>query len=173
MALIPGNFNSDEHDDMGTFEAIPAGEYTAMIVDDEIKPTKKAIDAANGNADLPIHQYNAFGVNLKFQIIGGDFDGRQLFNWINLKNPNAQAVELGSKEISTIARACGKILKNDTSIIHRIPMKVKIGITPASANYAEGNKFISYERIEGSAPVKPDVDTKEPKNEGKPKKAWD
>jgi len=150
MAMLPSQFNSEEHDDMGTFDALPAEVYTMSIVDSNIKPTKKALEAAGGNADLPVEQYSGLRLNLQFKIMGGEFDGRSVWNGLNIKNPNPQAVEISQKELATITRACGKVNVQDSAELHGIPLKVKLGIKPASAQYEAQNTFKSYEAHDGS-----------------------
>lgn len=152
MAKLPGSFNSEEHDDMGTFDALPAGDYSAMISDSNIKPTKAALEENNGNADLPISNYSGLRLNLTFKIMGGEFDGRTVFNGLNVKNPSAQAVEISQKELATICRAVGKVSVEDSTELHGIPLIIKLGIKPATAQYSEQNTFKGYERHTGAIP---------------------
>ena len=181
MAMLPGEFNSEDHDEMGTFDALPADWYIMMIEESDIKPTKKALDAHDGNADLPIEQYSGQRLNLKFKVLGGEFGDRTVFNGLNIKNPNPQAVEISQKELTSICRAVGKVSIKDSNELHGIPMKVKLGIKPASAQYDAQNTFKAYEKYDGApiqaassaSPSKADVNKSKGAGKGKGKKAWE
>ena len=73
------NFNASDVEPNLGFEAIPAGKYTAVITDSEMRETK------TGNG-----QY----LWLEFEIIGGDHKGRKLWSRLNLVNPNPDAVRM-------------------------------------------------------------------------------
>jgi hypothetical protein len=152
MAMLPSSFNSEQHDDMGSFEPIPVGDYVLVIEDSELKPSKAALKDADGNADLPLESYHSLRLNLKFKVVGGDYDGRIIFNGLNIKNPNAQAVEISQKELATICRAVGKVNIRDSAELHGIPMKGKVGIKAASAQYDAQNVIKSYAKFDGVMP---------------------
>jgi hypothetical protein len=150
MAQLPSSFNSEQHDDMGSFDVIPIDEYVAMIDDSSIKPSKKAVEDANGNADLPLDSYHSLRLNFKFKVIGGEYDGRFVFAGLNIKNPNAQAVEISQKELATICRAAGKVTIGDSAELHNIPMVIKVGIKPASTQYEAQNVIKGYKPYDGT-----------------------
>lgn len=153
MALLPGAFNSKEHDDMGSFEPIPAGEYTAQIVESAIKPTKKALDEKNGNEELAMEAYSGLRLNLQFKVMGGEYDGSTVWVGLNIKNPNPQAVEISQKELATICRAVGKVSVQDSAELHGIPMLIKVAIKPASSQYDAQNVIKGYKAHTGAIPT--------------------
>lgn len=75
------------------FSPVPPGEYSVNITGVETKTTK----AGNG-------QYLA----LEFTIIGGQHQGRKIWNNLNLVNPNPKAVEIAQRDLSGICQAIGK-----------------------------------------------------------------
>jgi len=180
MAMLPGAFNSEEHEEMGTFEVLPADWYVSMIQESTIKPTKKALEEKNGNDELPADQYSGLRLNLKFKIMGGEFDGRTLFEGLNIKNPNAQAVEISQKTLTSICKAVGKVSINDSEELHGIPMKIKLGIKPASAQYDAQNTFKAFEKYDGAVPSgtsgsksKKDVSNAKEGSKSGGKRAWE
>lgn len=98
-----------------TFEALPRGDYTAMITDSVLKDTK----AGTG-------QYIA----LTMEIIDGSYSGRKIWDNINVKNPNPTAVSIGHAALTRYFKACGQDLERgaDTTSLYNIPFKLSLGI---------------------------------------------
>ena len=134
-----GNFNASEIEPQGSFEPIPAGWYTAMIVDSEMKATK------NGTGEY---------LQLRLDIIDGDHQGRVLFDRLNLNNQNQTAVEIAQRQLSAICRAVGVMQPQDSSDLHDKPLRVKVTIRPAGNGYEASNEVKAYEPAQGgSAPA--------------------
>lgn len=159
MAILPGQFNSDEYDDMGTFDAIPQEDckdwFIMHIEDSSIKPTKKAldeagIDAQDSYSDAELNSFSGLRLNLQFKVLAGKYKDRTVFNGLNIKNSNPQAVEISQKELATICRAVGRVNIQDSAELHGIPMRVKLGYKPANAQYDASNTFKNYEPHDGS-----------------------
>ena len=114
---------------MDDFSPIPVGDYKAVITDSEVKETK--------NKD---GQY----LNLKVEIIEGEYQGRILFVILNLWNPNPKAVEIANRELATIVAAVNKPGAQDSTELHNIPMTIKIGIQPGVGEYGPSNRIKNY-----------------------------
>lgn len=112
---------------MGSFDALPAGDYLAAIASSEVKPSK------NGSNYL----------NLKFQVLDGEFSGRTFFTIINLWHPNAQTKEIAQRELNSICHAVGKLRINDSAELHGVPMRVKLTVEK-SDQYADQNRVKGY-----------------------------
>lgn len=106
-----GGFNANDVEPTGDFEAIPAGTYAAIMVESEMKDTK----AGTGKY-----------LECKFQIIDGPHKGRNVWDRLNLVNPNEKAVAIAKGTLSAICRATGVMLVNDSTDLHRIPISIKI-----------------------------------------------
>ena len=104
-------FDANQVEPSTTFDPIPAGKYLAAITDSKMKPTK----AATG-------QY----LELTFQILEGEFKGRQLWSRLNLDNPNAQTVKIARGELSAICRAVGVMAPNDSTDLHNLPLVITL-----------------------------------------------
>ena len=123
------SFNAAEVEPSSSFDPIPAGTYTAEITDSKEKDTK------SGNGSY---------LELTFSIIEGEFMNRLIWVRLNLKNPNATAVEIAQKDLSAICRATGVMNLTDSSQLHGKPMKVKVSVRK-SAEYGDSNEIKSYE----------------------------
>ena len=131
-------FNAAEVEPQGSFEPIPAGWYTAMITDSEFKPTK------NGTGEY---------LQLRIDIIEGEYENRVLFDRLNLNNPNQTAVEIAQRQLSAICRAVGVMTPQDSNDLHDKPLKVKVKIRPAGNGYEASNEVAAYEAADGGQPA--------------------
>lgn len=109
MATI--NFNANEVEPNKGIDPIPAGKYSAVIIDSEMKPTK------NGNG-----QY----LELTFEVIDGEYKGRKVWSRLNLDNPNAQAVQIARGDLSAICRAVNVIQPRDSVELHNLPLVITV-----------------------------------------------
>jgi hypothetical protein len=114
---------------MDDFTPIPVGDYKAVITESEVKQTK----AGDG-------QY----LNLRVEIIEGEYQGRIIFVILNLWNPNPKAVEIANRELATIVAAVGKPGAQNSEELHNIPMTIKVGIQPGQGEYGPSNRIKNY-----------------------------
>jgi hypothetical protein len=146
MALL--NFDASQvAPDTGFGEPIPDAWYIAMIDESEIKPTKDS--ATTGGAYL----------NLRFNILDGEYKGRKLFSRFNIRNANPTAQEIGYKQLSAVAHAVGVLMVQDSQLLHGIPLKVKVKIRPAQLDpvtkaviYEANNEITTYKNINEATP---------------------
>jgi hypothetical protein len=98
-----------------TFEALPRGDYTAMITDSVLKETK----AGTG-------QYIA----LTMEIIDGSYSGRKIWDNLNVKNANPTAEKIAQASLTRYFQSCGQDLERgaDTTALYNIPFKLTLGI---------------------------------------------
>jgi len=98
------------------YAPIPAGKYSAIITDSEMKETK----AGTGHY-----------LKLSMQICDGPFDGRKLWVNLNLDNPSQKAMEIARKDLAMICQALGyDTLPADTNDLHDKPMGVVVIVKP-------------------------------------------
>ncbi len=110
MSNLQG-FNANDVEPNVPFEALPANEYVAVITHSEEKPTK----AGNGSY-----------LELTFQIVDGEYQGRQLRARLNLNNPNAMAVKIARGDLSAICRAVNILQPTDSLELHNIPLVITV-----------------------------------------------
>jgi hypothetical protein len=112
MANLNG-FDASQVEPADDLEPIPAGNYCAVIVESEMKPTKSGTGSY---------------LELKFQIIEGQYTNRLLWTRLNLDNPNDTAVHMARRELSAICRAVGVMAPNDSSELHNLPCMVHVRV---------------------------------------------
>ena len=145
MASLNG-FNANDVDPASDFEPIPAGQYSAVIVESEVKPTR------NGTGNY---------LQLTFEIIDGPHKGRLLWSRLNLDNPNATAVKIARAELSAICRAVGVMAPNDSVELHDLPLVISVKCRKRSDTSEITNEIKGYQKKEGVSgkPVQAAKDT--------------
>lgn len=127
-----------------SFDPIPAGKYDAMITSSDVSDTR----ANNGGKVLKI----------EWTIISGDYQGRKIFDNVNLANPNVQAQEIGRKQLNTISDAVGYGVGTritDSTMLHDKPCIIDVKIQPAGPDrngvHREARNVVrGYERPGGA-----------------------
>lgn len=110
MANLNG-FNAHNVEPAADFDPIPAGKYTAVITDSEMKPTKSG---------------SGHYLELTFQVIEGPYKNRLLWSRLNLDNPNELTVQIAKGELSAICRAIGVMQPKDSVELHNLPLVVSV-----------------------------------------------
>ena len=105
------DFDASSVQPLDVYEAIPAGEYEAVITDSEMKANKSN---------------TGMFLELKTEIISGDYSGRKLTTRLNLKNPSVKAVEMAKRELSSICHAVGVLQPRDSAEFHNLPLVIKV-----------------------------------------------
>lgn len=137
------NFDATQHDPNVGFEAIPAGDYPALISDSEVRPTA----AGTG-----------VGLNLTWEIIDGPFKGRRIWQWLNIQHTNTQAEEIAQKQLSNVCHAVGVLQVQDSAELHDKPCLIKVKFKPAGPDkngvYRDAsNQVSSCEALNDAGPT--------------------
>lgn len=127
---------------------VPAGKYPVKIISSEMVPTKDAGKKASF-------------LLLTFEIIDGEFKGRQLWDRLNLVNPNAKAVEIAQGTLSAICHSVQVMQVPDTLVLHNKPLMAEVTLeaaqydpkNPTKLLYAEKNEIRGYEPMDGALPA--------------------
>jgi hypothetical protein len=134
MANLSG-FDANQIEPASDFEAIPAGKYTAMITESELKPTK------SGAGDY---------LQLAFEILEGPYKGRIIWSRLNLNNPNATTVQIAQRELSSICRAVGVMTPGDSVELHNLPLEITVKCKKRDDNGEVTNEIRGYSRKESA-----------------------
>ncbi|MCW5775342.1 MAG: DUF669 domain-containing protein [Phycisphaeraceae bacterium] len=110
MANLNG-FNASEVDPNVAFEPLPAGDYLAVVVASEMKPTK------NGSGEY---------LQLELEVIEGPHKGRKVWDRLMLKHGNSQTVAIARGTLSALCRAAGVMQPKDSVELHNLPVVVKV-----------------------------------------------
>jgi hypothetical protein len=131
------DFDPDTVPDRPSFDPIPAGKYKVVITDSEEKQTKK------GDGSY---------VQFTLTIIDGEYQGRKLWDRLNLNNPNDQAVAIARGTLKQMATACNVKSLKDTGQLHDIPMIAKIVLKANKETGEQVNEIRGYEPANHAAP---------------------
>ena len=131
-------FNANEVDPNVSFDPVPAGKYLAVIVESEMKPTK------NGKGSF---------LELKFQIIEGEYANRNVWARLNLDNPNQQAVQIARGQLSAVCRAVGVLTPKDSCELHNLPLIIDVKCKKRQDNDEMTNEIKGFLKKETSAPA--------------------
>jgi hypothetical protein len=123
----------------GSYEPIPEGEYELMCEEAEDKKT---------SAGTGVY------IKAKFRVLGPTHADRLIFMNFNIQNPSSKAEEIGRRQVSGWAAACGKPNASDTDELINVPFLAKITIEPASGQYGPQNRINGYlVKESGGAPA--------------------
>lgn len=139
-------FDARKHeDDTPDFEPLPPGWYQVAIVESEEKETAK------GDGSY---------LKLKFQVIEGPREGKNLWANLNLNNPSEKAVKIARGQLSAICSACAdasgdvsKLTPTSSQDLHMIPLEVKVAHRTWEGKIQEDIK--AYRPLQGKKPAMP------------------
>jgi hypothetical protein len=136
------NFDPRQVEPNQVFEPVPSSWYTVQIIESDTKPTSNQ---------------NGHYLELKVQIIGGDYNGRTVFDRLNLDNPNQQTVDIAYRTLSAICHAVGKGQQEieDSQMLHAIPLLAKINERPARTDPATGTRYDPTNEVKGYKAIDP------------------
>jgi hypothetical protein len=138
MAQLGGTFDATQVAPNQPFEVLPPGKYKVQVVASEMKETK---DGAG--------QY----LWLELEILDGEFQGRKVWDRLNLVNSNQQAVEIAQRSLSALCHACGKLQVSDSEELHFIPVVATVKVRPPKGDYAASNEIRGYEAAGNVTPM--------------------
>ena len=145
MANLNG-FNAAEVEPQVERELLPNGKYVAVVVESENK------DNSAGTGSY---------LELVFEIVQGEHEGRRLWDRLNLHNPNSKAVEIARAQLSAICRAVGVLTPQDSQELHDLPLVVTVKCKPRKdtgdlvnvvTGYAPKEEPAASSNTNGSAP---------------------
>ncbi|MCP4300831.1 MAG: DUF669 domain-containing protein [Gammaproteobacteria bacterium] len=135
MANLNG-FDANQVEPADDLEPIPTGKYIAVITDSEMKPTK----SGTGNY-----------LQLTFQIVEGEYANRLLWVRLNLDNPNATAVQIARRELSSICRSVGVLVPTDSADLHNLPCMIHVRVKRRSDTGELQNEIKGYSKKDAVA----------------------
>jgi hypothetical protein len=152
------DFDATQVDPRETFDPVPGGWYVARITGSEIKQAKS--DPNNGYAELiltivePVPQARSGpdpALLVKSPV------GRTVYDRLNIWNSNATAAEIAQRSLSQICHAVGVFQVRNTSVLHGIPLEVKLSVRPAHDGYDASNEVKGYRKVGGESQSVPQM----------------
>ena len=113
-----GGFDASQIKD-SEFEALPAGEYRAVMTESERKKTK------DGASEL---------LQVKLQIIDGPFKNRTVIDRFNLWNKNPEATTIAQQQFKKVCEALNIPKPPDSSALHMKPLMIKLAVKEYNGN---------------------------------------
>lgn len=132
------HFDATQVDPTDRYEVLPAGDYEVMIVESEQKPTK-----------LGDGSY----LQLTLEVQSGPFQGRKIFDRLNLDNANRTAVEIAQRSLSQICHAINVLQVTNSEELHYKPMIAKVKVRPPRGEYDASNEVGGYKMAGSPAPA--------------------
>jgi hypothetical protein len=132
-----GGFDASQVKD-SEFEALPAGEYRAVISDSERKKTK------DGESEL---------LQVKLQIVDGPFKNRTVIDRFNLWNKNPEATKIAQQQFKKVCEALNIIKPADSSALHMKPLMIKLAVKEYNGNNQNEVKGYKPATTSAAAPV--------------------
>ena len=120
-----------------SYEPIPPGWYAAEIDKAEVRDTK----AGTGKY-----------LKLELVILDEAHEGRRVFTQINLSNPNAQAVEIGQRQLANLAHACGITALRDSAELLQKQIDIKLKVKKDEGREPD-NVVVGYRPLSDAAPA--------------------
>jgi len=137
MADLRG-FDAQTVEPNDSFDPIPNGDYLCIITTSEMKPTK-----AGDGAYL----------ELELQVIEGPYQGRKLWDRLNLNNANETTVKIAKGTLSSICRAVGVLQPTDSCELHDLPLVAKVACRKRDDTEELTNVIKSYKKRDAVAAV--------------------
>ena len=137
MADLRG-FDAQTVEPNDSFDPIPNGDYLCIITTSEMKPTK-----AGDGAYL----------ELELQVIEGPYQGRKLWDRLNLNNANDTTVKIAKGTLSAICRAVGVLQPTDSCELHDLPLVAKVACRKRDDTDELTNVIKSYKKRDAMAAV--------------------
>jgi len=110
MANLNG-FNASNVEPVNEFSPLPANKYVAIITGSEIKPTK------DGTSDY---------LELKFQIIEGEYANRLLWTRLSLNHTKDIVSRIARSQLADICKAVGVLKPTDSAELHNLPLVLDV-----------------------------------------------
>lgn len=137
--MFNSSFNSATFTADNSREVLPAGVYTARIIEAGFGPLKSG---------------NGYAVSLTYEIIEGEHSRRRVWSSLNVIHNNPDAQRIAQSELKRLCDACGGVTVTDTTThllmgkVLRIKLKIR-----QDPQYGDKNAVNGYEALPaGSQP---------------------
>jgi len=139
MAFLNQTFNQQDlpKGTGGNYEPLPAGWYTASIVQAEIKPTK------SGTGEY---------ISVRYDILGPTHQGRVVFGTFNIRNASPKAEEIGQQQLGELMAAINLPQLSDTDQLIGSNLQIKLAIE-RNEQYGDKNQVKAYKSVNGAMGV--------------------
>jgi len=134
MANLGQTFNAAEIPVSDNYEPLPAGWYSAVIKQSELR------DTAAGDG-----QY----IKVRYDIVGPTHEGRVVFGNINIRNKSATAEQIGRQQLGELMRALGIPIVTDSDQLIGGTVLIKLEVRPERADERTGRIYSASNEVKG------------------------
>ena len=124
-------FNASEHEPLAKLEAIPKGEYTAMITRSEVKNSRTSTGTY---------------VELEWEIQEGEYKGRKVWQRVTYTNTSEKEEGFGRKMLTAICHAVEVMQFSDTSELHNKLAKIEVSFVLGTDGRRDSNEVTFAEK---------------------------
>lgn len=120
-----------------SYELLPAGWYTAQVIESDIVPLK----SGQGQA-----------IKLTFEVLSEGYRNRKVWARLNVRHTNPKAETIAQQQLSELCGAIGVVRMTDTTELHNKPVQIKVKIRKDdTGQYEDQNEIAGYKAQGGSA----------------------
>lgn len=123
MAFLGQTINVADLPESGGYDPLPAGNYTVMIVNSDLKEN----NAKTG-------QY----LEIEYSVQGGEHEGAKLFDRLNIQNQNEVAQKIGWAKLGEICKAVGLGQISDSNELHNKRLVAVVEVQPGKPYTKDG-----------------------------------
>ena len=127
MALL--DFNAESVEPTTAYEVLPKGSYLCVAIASEMKATK------NNTGEY---------LQITFEIVEGEHQGRKIFERLNIRNQNKTAEDIAQRTLSALCRAVGVMRLSDSDQLHNVPVSLDIVVEEGKGDYGPQNRIKAY-----------------------------
>lgn len=110
------------------YDPIPDGEYTLVCLEAEEKQT-------NSGGEM---------IKAKFEVVGGEYAGRWIWQNFNTVNKSEQAQKIGRQQLVAWATACGKPDADDTDKLIGKKFQAEVDTQKGTGGYKDSNRVRAF-----------------------------
>ena len=120
------------------FDPLPAGLYTVHITESDV------VDLKSGNGRSLV---------LTFDVIDGLFQGRKLWDRLNIQHTSQEAQAIAQRALADLFLATATAPSRDSEDLHFKPLLARVAIDGKDPNYAPKNVIKAYKPLTQAAPA--------------------
>lgn len=137
MSKFGFDLNEYQGEERGSYDPIPKGEYKMKATEAEFKDTR------SGGQMIAV----------TFEVVGGEHNGRKIWNNFNVVNNSEKAQRIGREQVSAWAKAAGKPNATDFNELLERPFGALVDIEKGTDGYADKNRIYGFIQSSSSAPA--------------------
>jgi hypothetical protein len=119
------------------YELLPAGFYTAQVIESEIVP----LASGNGQA-----------LKLTLEVLQDGYRGRKVWARLNVQHTNPKAETIAQQQLRELCDSIGVVRMQDTVELHNKPFSVKLKVrVDESGKYEPQNEVVGFKAAAGAA----------------------